>query len=302
LTSRLLDCQPIDTAATAARLALLTPHQLQHWHGLPMVYLDTPEGAWPHRFTPAATALSLLDTGCIEGEFHAGGRTHGMALQPGSLALFNGGHEVRAYQRGSRGAQRLIIDLEVATLARRGLLDEPCALPLQQSFGFQDPALAALLRAMLREVRQGCPHGALFAESLSVGLLLHLRRTRGVKVPAARERGRLSAQQHARLDELIAHEMTNALSLTSLGEALQMSKTHFVRLFRHTTGTSPHRYVMRKRVERAHQLIQSSDAPLADIAFETGFASQSHLNRVYRQTYGLTPGAAREHSSRAARR
>jgi len=296
MSPRLPDCPPLDIAAMDTQLGLVPADQLQRWRGLRLVYLATPEGAWHHRFTPPVTSVALMDSGRIEGQIRTTGRARDVLLRAGSLALFTGGQEVRAYQSGAHAARRVIVDLDAAGDSA-GLLDEAALPPLQPSTGFDDPALALLVRAMLREVRQGCPHGALYAESLSLGLLLHLRRTRGAPAaPRRGERGRLSGRQHARLDELIADELTGELSLATLCGALGLSKTHFVRLFRNTTGTSPHRYVMHKRLERARALIVGGDLPLVEVASAAGFASQSHLNRHFRLAFGVTPGAARQRS------
>ena len=75
------------------------------------------------------------------------------------------------------------------------------------------------------------------------------------------------------------------------------SKAHFVRLFRRTTGTSPHRYVLHRRLEEARHLIVSTALPLAEVASETGFASQSHLNNAFVRRYGCTPGEARREAA-----
>jgi AraC family transcriptional regulator len=96
--------------------------------------------------------------------------------------------------------------------------------------------------------------------------------------------------------------LASDLSLSTLSASVSLSKPHFVRLFRNTTGTSPHRYVMQKRVERARQLIQTSNVPLIEIAAEVGFASQSHLGRVFQTTYGITPGDVRKQAARRTRR
>ena len=76
--------------------------------------------------------------------------------------------------------------------------------------------------------------------------------------------------------------------------AVGLSKPHFVRLFRNTIGTSPHRYVVLKRIERARLLIGSTDVPLVDIALDVGFASQSHFTRIFREVVGVTPGEIRK--------
>ena len=304
MTSPLSDCMPVDKPAMIEQLSLLTPAQLDRWKGLPVFCLGTPEGVWNHKFTPAVTAVSLVDEGSMTASINVSRRGTDCDFQPGSLALFNANMEVRARQRGSRNAQRIIVDVDMASLAHRGLFDDDLvSAPLREACEFGDPALAAVLREMAREIRRGCPNGTLFAESLSVGVVLHLCRTRGTRpVPASRESGKLNALQWARVNELIVSKLGSDLSLCAMSETLGLSKPHFVRLFRRTAGTSPHRYVMQKRVERARQLIEASEVPLIEIASEAGFADQSHLNRMFQKTYGITPGDARRHSVRGARK
>src|SRR6202007_3322713 len=159
---------------------------------------------------------------------------------------------------------------------------------LQPTTEFDDEPLAAMLRAMLREVLDGSPNGALFAQSLSLGVLLHTRRTRGVKPGSgAVERGKLSTVQCQRVPELIEERLGEDLALPTLAGVAGLSRAQFVRLFRNATGTSPHRYVMRRRVERARELLRRTELPLAAIAADLGFSSQSHLNRLFRDFYGM---------------
>ena len=300
MTSRLPNCSLIDAAATTRSLSLLTPDDISRWHGLPLSYIGTPEGVWNHRFTPSSTVVSLLDTGNISASIHLMARPVEFDAVAGALTLFNADQGVRALQRGSCNARRILVDLNMSSLAHNGLLDDALAsTPLRPVVGFTDPPLTAVLREMLREIQRGCPNGTLFAESLSVGVGLHLWRTRSARVvPASRERGKLSNWQCARIDELIVDELANDLSLSALSDALGLSKPNFMRLFRNTLGTTPHRYVMQKRVERARYLITATDLPLIEIAATAGFANQSHLSNVFLQKFGVTPGHARKHSGR----
>ena len=222
----------------------------------------------------------------------------------GALTLFNADEVVRALQRGSSNARRILVDLDMSSLARTGLFDDALAsTPLRPIVGFTDPPLTAVLREMLREIQRGCPNGTLFAESLSVGVGLHLWRTRSARaVPASRERGKLSTWQCARIDELIVDELANDLSLSALSETLGLSKPNFMRLFRNTLATTPHRYVMQKRLDRARHLVTATDLPLIEIAAATGFANQSHLSNLFLQKFGLTPGNALRKDSGAKAR
>jgi AraC-like DNA-binding protein len=79
------------------------------------------------------------------------------------------------------------------------------------------------------------------------------------------------------------------MRLADLARAACVSRFHFARLFRQSTGQSPMRYVARYRVERAKRLLAEGGRHISDIAVETGFFDQSHLTRVFRRVVGVTP-------------
>lgn len=103
----------------------------------------------------------------------------------------------------------------------------------------------------------------------------------------------LTARQLQRVHAYVQEHLKHDLTLAVLAQQLGLSAYHFARLFRQTTGESPHQYVVRQRVERAQWLLRTTDTPLADIATESGFATQSHLTTVFNQRLGLTPRAYR---------
>jgi transcriptional regulator GlxA family with amidase domain len=72
-----------------------------------------------------------------------------------------------------------------------------------------------------------------------------------------------------------------------------LSKAHFSRSFKATTGLTPNQFVMNRRLDRAVELLSAADKSLTDIACICGFSDQSHFGRVFKRTLGLTPGAWR---------
>ena len=68
-----------------------------------------------------------------------------------------------------------------------------------------------------------------------------------------------------------------------------MSRFHFARLFRRSTGRSPMEYLLHVRLERAKALLRRGGMPISDIAVAIGFADQSHFTRHFRRAIGTTP-------------
>jgi AraC-like DNA-binding protein len=96
----------------------------------------------------------------------------------------------------------------------------------------------------------------------------------------------------AHIEENLGEELT----LGTLASVACVSRFHFARMFRLSTGYSPMAYVVRRRVERARlQLVQGYQR-LSDLAAELGFCDQSHFTRIFRRMTGFTPGQyARRH-------
>lgn len=91
-----------------------------------------------------------------------------------------------------------------------------------------------------------------------------------------------------KVKEFIHGNLARDLSIDDLCSVANVSKFHFIRLFRSQFGITPHRYVLSCRVNRARTALEGGDAPSA-VAQMCGFFDVSHLNRRFKQTYGLTP-------------
>lgn len=280
----------IETLNVHAERSLLGPDQLARWRGLPLGWFDAGPAAHQRNFLVPRALLALLDTGSAEAVFDFGGGPQCYELDAGALRVFDGRQACRRNDWHCRGARRIMVELHAEPWGGAEVLDG-----LQQDLYFHDEGLARLLRTMVHEVADGCPQGALYAETLSAALLLRLARAQGRE---RRERRLLTAVQLRRVDDCIAAAAGTSPSLAELAAAAGFSRAQFVRLFRRSTGRSPHRYVLDRRLERARDLVLRSRQTLADVASELGFSSQSHLNSAFRQAFGCTPGQARRQSRR----
>jgi len=100
----------------------------------------------------------------------------------------------------------------------------------------------------------------------------------------------------------IHEQLTDDLSAEALAARAGVSVAHFRRLFNDAMGTPPHRYILSIRLEQARNLLTMSAMPIARIAQECGFSSQSHLTACFRTAHACTPAEYRMHSAQGAGR
>ncbi|MEU1825690.1 AraC family transcriptional regulator [Streptomyces abikoensis] len=79
------------------------------------------------------------------------------------------------------------------------------------------------------------------------------------------------------------------LDVPALARIAHVSEAHFSRTFRATFGETPHRYLQRRRVERAMFLLRETGRPVTDICFEVGFGSPGTFSRTFRDIVGMSP-------------
>src|SRR5207302_6131880 len=84
------------------------------------------------------------------------------------------------------------------------------------------------------------------------------------------------------------------LDLPPLARIAYVSEAHFIRTFRATFGETPHRYLQRRRVERAMFLLRATDRAVTDICLDVGFNSLGTFSRTFQEIVGQAPSAYRE--------
>lgn len=164
---------------------------------------------------------------------------------------------------------------------------------LHQYYGV-DAQASRLVQIVLEEARRGLLADPLLVETCCEALSIHLARTyREHPLREEREERRLSRAEIKRVADYVDSRRGARLLVADLATLLNMSSAHFSRLFRATVGVPPHRYIIRHRLLRVREALASTDDTILAIAFENGFADQSHLTRVFRKAFGLTPGEYR---------
>ncbi len=118
----------------------------------------------------------------------------------------------------------------------------------------------------------------------------------GTPVRRSHLRGGLTPAAMRRIHVWVEAHLEAPIRLQDMAARAGLSLHHFARAFRTSAGTTPRAFVEGRRIERARQLIEESDRPLAEIALATGLGTQSRLTTIFRRRTGFTPGEYRRTS------
>ena len=195
-------------------------------------------------------------------------------------------HDGRAGTREGFGYRIVYVEPTRLAEALQGLRGGPGPLPFVSEAVSANPALARAVEDAFRG-----PLDSLSADSIVVDLAeALLGAERGGARPAAMRRVDVAAVERAR--QLLDAERTRTVHSSELESITGLTRYELARQFRTVLGTSPHRYLLMRRLALTRDLIHAA-RPLVDVACEAGFADQAHFTRVFRSAFGLTPARYR---------
>ncbi len=169
----------------------------------------------------------------------------------------------------------------------------PSQVELPDRFNVADPELQALAHT-LRQVATTDADDPLYLQTALQSIVVRLLRRHGATPPPSPdEADGLSRARLHRIQRYVHAHLDADLSLDDLAEEVGLSKYHFSRRFKQRTGQSPYQFVIYERVRRARHLLRETTRPLAQIALDVGFNSQSHFTRTFKRHAGATPGTYR---------
>ncbi len=169
-------------------------------------------------------------------------------------------------------------------MLRRAMGDHRLPLPFVQSPVIYDQRLRRALTVALQSLDDGLED--LLADALIGEIAASLMRNAKMGVPLS---AALPQVRIAQARDYIHEHCTRTIASEELERITGLDRYALARHFRQVHGTSPHRYLIMRRLDRARALI-SKGQPLVQVAIDVGFADQSHLNRHFKRAYGLTPG------------
>lgn len=158
--------------------------------------------------------------------------------------------------------------------------------------GFRNDWLRGLLERLWADSLAGAPAGRLLSEDIATLVVGELAREAGRSTRV--HKGGLAPRRLAAVRDFVEANLARDVSLAEMAAVAGLSPYHFCRVFKGATGTTPHRYLVERRVRRAQDLLTSlPDEPLAQIALACGFSAQSHFTSTFRAVSGVTPAQFR---------
>jgi AraC family transcriptional regulator len=252
---------------------------IPHTHHVAMVYLGRP----------------------LEMRAKMGSRDQYRHLVEGDVTILPAGLPSQWGWRGDWSVDCLHMYLEPSFLEEVSVSTgvDAAGVEIKNVFGVRDPQVEQVGKSLLSELEDGGLMGDLYAQSLTNVLMIHLLRhhsslgRRDARKIEREYKGALSKRALRSVTDYVGDNLVHDLTLEELAGIAHMSPYHFSRLFKRSTGLSPHQYVVRKRVERAKELLTNTDLSLHEVALSVGFADQSHLSRYTKRLLGVSPKSLR---------
>jgi AraC family transcriptional regulator len=167
---------------------------------------------------------------------------------------------------------------------------DPRRIEMRTQFNAPDPFIQQLFLALKDELECDNPCGALYAETASQMLALHLLSKHcTINTKVIEYRNGLSKFMLCRVLDYIHANLSEEISLEALALLTGLSAYHFLRLFKQSTGETPLQYIIRCRMEKAKELLAQTDLSVLEISLEVGYESQHHFISLFKRFTGVTP-------------
>ncbi|MCW4354531.1 AraC family transcriptional regulator [Hoyosella sp. YIM 151337] len=212
-------------------------------------------------------------------------------LRPGAVSLLTAGEFTQWEWPSHIDVVHAYVQAPALEQTARDAFDREIAgVELADSVAANDPVLFNLVAALEQEARDLRTGTRLVVDALTLQLHVQLLRYHaGITFAPAHSHRGLSPHQLATVQDYVAAHLDRNVGIDELARTVMLSRYHFSRQFRISTGTSVHEWVLRQRVTRAAQMLRRTALTVTEIAHQSGFADQSHLTRVFKKRLGVAP-------------
>jgi AraC family transcriptional regulator len=225
----------------------------------------------------------------------AAGRTvHDGVVRPGMFHVTEPATPVRCLFRGPYDVLHLHVPNNLIAECGRGMPRHQMATLFSHANPTRDPRVERLGRALLEADQVGGSFGPLYADCISIAIVARIVASACRVAPFERPKvAELARWRLKRAIDYVEARLAEPVSLADLASASGLTRMHFAAQFRAATGLRPHEYLLRRRIERAQEML-GTGMSVVDVALSVGFQTQSHFTSVFKRFVGQPPRAWRQ--------
>ena len=254
-------------------------------------YLSWSEGS--EATAPSDDRIRILvpgERGAFEAAFRTqDGRRHSIVVHEPFVGV------IPAFQDFSLSCQRpsdlVTLSLDNAFIVERARKRSAREPQLDTQCEKIDPFLRGIGNTLRCGFRVARPPTESYLDSLAAAIADHL--LSAYDRPSTGPSSGLAPHRLQRVCKLVEERLGDGLHVSDMADCVNLSVFHFMRMFRDSTGQSPHAYLTMKRMERAKALLAEGKLPLAQVASVVGYQTQAHFTGVFHCHVGMTPRAYR---------
>jgi AraC family transcriptional regulator len=247
--------------------------------------------AFEYRWSGAPDYLALHDLSLNDGEtFIDGERCSRLCDLANRMTFVPGGSAISGWSAPKRlGGSFTAVYFRTSEMSDE-IAEHYASVELQPQVYFQDSPLLSTMKKIDNLLLHRGTQDQLYGETLGLTAVIELLRILKIapKTVASRKGG-LSLAQQTILRDYVEDYLHTDISLSDLAAVVNLTRFHFARAFAVTFGEPPHRYVSRRRIEYAKQLLRDTDLGMSEIASKVGLKNSTMLARHVRKFVGVTP-------------
>lgn len=228
--------------------------------------------------------------------FRASSRiVHDGMTTPGTVHVTEPAVAVRCLFRGPYDVLHLHVPNAVIAECARDMPGRHVPVICSKGVAGKDLVIDSLGRALLEANRVGGSFGQIYADCISIAIVTRLLAAGNRAAASERPKaGELARWRLKRAIEYVDAQLDKPVSLADVASSAGLTRMHFAAQFRAATGLRPHEYLLRRRIERAQQMLLGTGMSLVDVALSVGFQTQAHFTSVFKRYTGQPPRAWRE--------
>lgn len=264
-----------------------------NWQGIHVEYHRQPPNESPEHYLQQHS-IGIIFSSAIGGVALNGKRYGSQPCQSGEMFIAAAGTDFQSYAVEEHEFMAIALDptefdKTVGESTNSNLIEIIPHWPIT------DPLIFGIAWALKTELESGGLNGTLYVDALKNALSMHILHSYFAQKPHRPDFDNgLKPVKLQIVINYINDYLNRDLHLADLANLVQVSPCYFSRLFKQSTGVTPHHYVTQCRIKKAKQLLKRRDLSIAYISQQVGFHDQSHFSKTFCKIVGLTPKKYRD--------